>query len=131
MHAQSITKKWRTKRGVMEEQSRNLFPEIFNISSLKTDPSLPIVKFKNFRNEIRTKEKFISLKVKLPALNNRVDLYLFLNKKKHDMFYQIHAGEYEFKNIELKDKENLLEIFYRTGMKKSIPSCSVILKEGE
>ena len=132
MSVQSGKKSSRIKKGIIDEQiPQNLFPEVFDIQSLKVNPALPILKFIKFKDTQRTKKSSIDLEIKLTHQIQKADLFLYVNKSKRDMFYQIDKGIYSFKNIKLKSGENLLEFFYRIGSKKSLPVFSVVYKEGE
>ena len=80
---------------------RELFPEVFNISDLITDHSLPLIKLLNIEDSIITQKRFFDIKLQVPFAELPVDLFLFVNNKKRDMFYQIFSGEYAFRNINL------------------------------
>ncbi len=98
---------------------RELYPEVFNISELITDHSLPLIKLLNIEDSIITQKRFLDIKLQVPFAELPVDLYLFVNNKKRDMFYQINSGEYAFRNINLAPYKNLIEIFYKIKSQKS------------
>ncbi len=113
----------------LDETPQALFPEVYNVANLKIDTKLPILKFYNLEDSITTKNSSIKISVQVPSKIRRTDLYLFVNKKKIDMFYQVSSGKYEFKNVSLINGENLIELFYRIGNKRSSSIYSVINKE--
>ncbi len=98
---------------------RELFPEVFNISDLITDYSLPLLQLIDIEDNILTTVSFVDIKFQLPITEFPVDLFLFINNKKYDMYYQIFNGEYSFHNIHLNLGKNLFEIFYKHKSKKS------------
>lgn len=97
------------------KQSISLFPPIINLSLLRTDTSLPLLKCDH--------SKIINNKVdiffKLTFEDAGVFVYLFLNNKKTDMYYSVSAGEYVFKSVSLGKGKNLVELFYLVRMMKS------------
>ena len=103
---------------------RELYPKVFNFSELITDHSLPLIKLLNIEDSISIKKKILDIKLQVPVTEFLIDLFLFVNNKKQDMFYQIPFGEYSFRNIMLTPGKNLIEIFYKH---KSIKSTSVFL----
>jgi hypothetical protein len=98
---------------------KELFPAIYNILELPTDHSLPLIQLLNSEYPILITKKVLTIYVKVPVGNSVVDLFLFINKKKKDMYFQISGGEYSFNNIQLNEPENLIEIFYKRGSRKS------------
>lgn len=108
-----------------------LYPNIHDIYNLQVDKSLPLVKFENFSDTLKTSDKKISLNVIFPEKVQNADLFLLVNKIKRDMFYHVEPGTYCFKNIELENGENLIEIFYRINGRRSSSSYSVIIKEDQ
>lgn len=117
---------------IPEDEAANpqaLFPDVFAINDLKTDKQFPLLKFVNLQNHLTTQKKSIGISVEVPKLNKYVDLYLFINDKKRDMFYKITDGIYTFKEVELVKGENLIELFYRIGRKKSSSIYCIINRE--
>jgi len=112
-----------------EQQPQALFPEIYTISSLRIDTTLPLIKFNNISDSVNTKQKFINASVKIPEGISKADLYLFIDKNKYDSFYQVNSGDYYFKKILLEPGKNLLEFFYRIGTKRSLSVYSIIIRE--
>ncbi len=99
--------------------NRNLFPEIYNISDLPVDHSLPLPKIINFEDQIILKQNKLDIHISLPFVESQIDLFLFLNKNRFDMFYQISEGNYSFNSIYLSEGKNLFEIFYKYFNKRS------------
>ncbi len=112
-----------------DQQEQQLFPEVYNLSTLKIDKKLPLLKLTNLKDSLKTAEDKISFNVKLNNKINYADLYLFVNGIKRDMYYQIPGGDYKFKYVKLKEGENLVELFYRIGGKRSSSVYSVIKRE--
>ncbi|MEO8399358.1 MAG: hypothetical protein ABI550_06015 [Ignavibacteriaceae bacterium] len=108
---------------------QQLFPDVFIISKLIIDNSFPLIKLINIEDSIVTSENFLDIKISTPKTKQKIDLFLFVNKVKTDMFYQIGKSKYTFKNIQLKNGKNLIEVFYRIGNKKSTSVYSLIIKE--
>ena len=106
-----------------------LFPEIFNISNLTIDKQLPILEFINLNDTDNTAEKQIDVSVELPYPGRNVDLFLFVNRKKRDMFYQVFGRKYTFKDVVIDKGENLIELFYRLGQKRSSSIYCLINRE--
>ncbi len=105
-----------------------LFPEIFEIENLKIDKNLPILKFINITASGTTNKNRINISVIVPSGKKTIDIFLFINQSKCDMFYQIGEGSFIFKNVYLQPGENLVELFYRIGNKRSSSIYSVIKK---
>lgn len=106
-----------------------LFPEVYNVSSLKIDNKLPVLSFKNFQDTIRTGSNSINLSVELNKKIKKADIFLYVDSDKKDMYYQSIPGIYQFKNINLKKGENLVEFFYRAGGRRSQSVYTVVIKE--
>lgn len=106
-----------------------LYPNAHDIYSLKVDDTLPLIKFKNIPDTLKTTNEKISFSVIVPSNAENVDLFLLINKIKKDMYYQAEPGEYHFNNVLLEPGENLIEIFYRVDHRKSASIYSVIIKE--
>lgn len=84
-------------------------PELLPIDeSLHAITLLGIVREKNY----------INIKFAIPKIPKRCSAYLFINKKKKDMFFQIAPGFFNFRcvNIEASDEA---EIFYAVGLRRS------------
>lgn len=96
-----------------------LYPEIFSINELKTDKQLPYLKNTNLKKKLTTQKQFIDISTEVPNVNKNTDLFLFINNKKKDMYYQVPGGMYTFREVNLIKGKNLVELFYRVGRKKS------------
>ncbi len=96
-----------------------LYPEIFSINDLITDELLPYLKNTNLKKKLTTQKQFIDISTEIPSLNKNTDLFLLLNNKKKDMYYQVPGGVYTFREVNLIKGKNLIELFYRIGRKKS------------
>ena len=110
-----------------------LFPDVFNISDLIIDDNLPLINIispdKSIPRDGTIKahvEIFKSIKLKLPRGIKHADIFMLLNRVKKDMYYQVPPGNYEFKDIILEKGENVIEIFYRQGDRRSLSSYLVI-----
>ena len=110
-----------------------LFPDIFRVSDLKIDESLPLIKIISSDKSILPDKVFRvsgeclkSLIINLPRGIKNADIFLLINKKKKDMFYQVPPGEYQFKEIKLNKGENVIELFYRQSERRSLSSYLVI-----
>lgn len=118
---------------VIEEEEpqipQNLFPEIYNASQLTEDKSLEIIRFNINKDSIETTKDDFTLTFTLPKKVIKADVILLVNKVKKDLFYQIEAGKYEFRNIKLDKGENIVEVFYRIGKRKSTSSIIRIIKK--
>lgn len=116
-----------------ESPIQALFPDIFKISELILDENLPLIKIistdKTLKRDMNlrvTVKMLKSLKIELPGGIKNADLFLFVNKQKKDMFYQIPPGDYELKEIKLEKGENVIELFYRQSERRSLSSYLVI-----
>ncbi len=103
-------------------------PEIYDLSNLTVDSELKPVKL-NLPDSIKVLNSKIGISAKVPSKIVLCDLFLLMNNKKKDMFYQVKGGTYEFKNVRLIRGKNHVEIFYRIGKKRSPSSSSIIIKE--
>lgn len=110
---------------------QSLFPEIFNISNLKIDKQLPNPKINNYQTELITDEKQIDISVNVPFTKGNIDLYLFVDNKKKDLFYRIKNGDYIFKNIKLNKGKNIIELFYKIGDRRTSSIYSSIIRESK
>ncbi len=111
-----------------EKTPQALFPDIYNIINLKIDQHLPIVRLLNFNRDSSTNQHNISIKVDFPGQRMNSDLFIFVNGEKRDMYYQVQKGIYEFKKLKLKGGANEIDVFYRTGSRRSVSVTSVINK---
>jgi hypothetical protein len=114
---------------VEEESLPNLFPDIYDPASLNIDKNLPIVRIKNLADTLKTNSPQINIEFQIPNNKRKVDLYLFVNEQKRDMFYQVGSGIGAFKNVSLQNGENIIELFYRSAGKRSSSSYSVVIRE--
>ena len=97
----------------------NLFPDVFNLSNLKIDNKLPILKLNPLKDIIKSNQNKFDISVELLDLRSNVDLYLFINEIKRDMYYRVKSGKYSFRNVRLLDGSNKIELFYRFENRKS------------
>ncbi|MBZ0199230.1 MAG: hypothetical protein K8H86_05135, partial [Ignavibacteriaceae bacterium] len=111
---------------IEEELPPDLFPDIYDLSNLLIDPKLPFLQFKKFKDTLEVNAQIISVEVIVPSGIRNIDLFLFRNNRKIDMFYQIGAGVYKFNKVRLNEGENVIETFYRKGSKRSISVYSII-----
>ncbi len=109
-----------------EELPVDLFPDVYDLSNLIIDPKYPFLQFKNLKDTVEVNTQVISVEVVAPVGVKNIDLFLFRNNRKIDMFYQIGQGVYKFNNVRLNIGENVLETFYRKGSKRSISVYSII-----
>ncbi|MCL5028447.1 MAG: hypothetical protein M1480_05430 [Bacteroidetes bacterium] len=112
-----------------EQIPQALFPEIYEIKNLKVSKALPLLKFSNLQFTQTAINKKIDIDVIVPSVTRPVDLLLFINQKKYDMFYKATEGFYIFKNVDLESSENIIEIFYRIGKKRSSSIYSIVKKK--
>ena len=111
---------------IEEELPPDLFPDVYDLSRLKIDPKLPFLKFKNLKDTVEVETPLISIEVIVPPTAKHVDLFLFKNKRKTDMYYQISNGIFKFNNVRLTEGENTIETFYRKNQKRSISVYTTI-----
>ncbi len=109
-----------------EIEVEDLFPEIYNLSALKTESGFPLIKFRNLKDTITVNSVYLDVTVILPKTIKSADIFLFINNTKRDMFFQVPNGTYTFKKVLLKEDKNIIEVFYRIGNKKSLSSYSVV-----
>lgn len=109
-----------------EELPADLFPDVYDLSNLIIEPKFLFLQFKNLKDTLVVDTQVISVEVVVPNGAKNIDLFLFRNKRKVDMFYQIGQGVYKFNNVRLNVGENVLETFYRNGSKRSISVYSII-----
>jgi hypothetical protein len=83
----------------------------------------------NLPDSIYWKNSNINLSAMIPSSVRICDIYLLCNRRKRDMFYQLQGGTYEFKNISLEKGENVLEVFYKMGKRRSESSSSIVIRE--
>lgn len=102
-----------------------LYPDVYEVSRLKIDNRLPMLKFVSFKDSISTDKETIDLLVELAEIRN-ADIYLYLNDEKKDMYYQADPGKFKFKNIPLLKGENKVEFFYRSGERRSQSAVTII-----
>ncbi len=106
-------------KGADKNTRKGLFPEIYDISDLITDHSLPLIKFLDIEDSLHTQQKLLQIKLQLPILESDIDIFLFVNKTKRDMYYQISTDTCSFNNICLDEGRNLIGVFYKIGVRKS------------
>jgi len=111
---------------IEEELPPDLFPDVYDLSTLKIDSKLSFLKFKNLKDTVEVETPLISIEVIVPPSAKNVDLFLFKNNRKTDMFFQIGKGTYKFNNVKLIEGENTIETFYRKNQKRSISVYTII-----
>lgn len=94
-----------------------LFPPVYDIDVLPIDKNFPRVKLLHIR---KTKSnQSIKIVFDLGQIDSRMNVYLFINGKKVDLFYSVMKGQYSFNNIFLMTRKNEVEIFYVSSKRKS------------
>lgn len=90
------------------------FNQITKPELLPIDEKLPAITLLGIDRE----ENYFNIKFAIPKIPKRCSAYLFINKKKKDMFFQIAPGLFNFRcvNIEASDEA---EIFYAVGLRRS------------
>jgi hypothetical protein len=101
---------------------------VLDLSKLIIDFKLKPAKL-NIPDSIYWKNSHINLSVMIPLSVRICDIYLLSNRKKKDLFYGVHGGNYEFKNISLEKGKNMLEVFYKIGKRRSESSSSIVIRE--
>ncbi len=112
-----------------EPEPQALFPEVYEIANLKVDKQLPILKFNNLIDSQTTSKAEMDVEINVPVVSKVVDLFLFVDHYKLDMFYQIFDGKYSFRKVQLHKGENLIEFFYRIGGRRSSSVNSVVIRK--
>lgn len=107
------------------EQVQSIFPRVFKFENLIECSSLPEIKFASINYNNNTKS--FSVSFILNDLNNRVNVYLMINNKIYDMFYQIFNGEFIFNKVYANDGD-LISIFYVSHYLKKSRSIEIIIK---
>ncbi len=95
------------------------FQDIFKLSNLKIDKELPSLKFNQKNNIQKTRSDKIDISVSIPKVKSNIDLYLFINGIKRDMFHRINPNKFSFRNVKLEEGKNKIELFYKLGNRKS------------
>lgn len=109
-----------------QKVKKNLFPSVCEIDNVPIDKSLkPLKIISTSPNNLLLNNQSISFE--LACENSNANVYLFLNKKKRDMYYSIPKGKYTFKNVLLNQDKNSIEIFYVIEGSKS-PSTFLVVK---
>lgn len=91
------------------------FNQITKPERLRIDLSLPELKLSKIDRKTAREVKIIFIVPKLPR---RVSVYLFINKKKKDMYFQIAPGLFNFTRANIKASDEV-EIFYAVGQRRS------------
>lgn len=109
-----------------QKVKKNLFPSVCEIDNVPIDKSLkPLKIISTSPNNLLLNNQSISFE--LACENSNANVYLFLNRKKRDMYYSIPKGKYTFKNVLLNQDKNSIEIFYVIEGSKS-PSTFLVVK---
>lgn len=106
-----------------------LFSEIYNPDLLPEDKNLPLPGLINLKNLLNTSSSCITISVEIPSKIQNIDLYLFINNEKRDMFHQISAGLFHFNEVYLSKGKNIIQIFYKRRNKKSRPVQRIIIRK--
>ncbi len=104
-------------------------PEIYELNSLKVDSKLPELTIISGYDTVFTTSAVIALSVELPKKISGADIFLFNNGRKKDMYSQVNAGEYNFRNIFLDDSVNNIIFFYRLGSRRSQSEKIVVIRQ--
>lgn len=106
-----------------EENQKPFFFDSFNVTRLCENSRLPGINL--LKKSYDKKSEIYSLKFKVPQGKGLINIYLFVNGIKKDMFYQVNPGNHSF-SFFTADTENLIEIFYTRGNYRS-PRTTFIL----
>ncbi len=104
-------------------------PEIYELNSLKVDSKLPELRINSIYDTVFTTSAIIALSIELPKKISGADIFLFNNGRKKDMYSQVNAGEYKFRNIFLDDSVNNIIFFYRLGSRRSQSEKIVVIRQ--
>lgn len=84
-----------------------------NPSLLEEDYSLQLPTIRNFIKSGVTAD----ISVEIPDMGRPCNVYMFVEGKKSDLFYNVGPGVYTFKNVSYLKRK--VEFFYVTGVRKS------------
>lgn len=104
---------------IVEPDFQPVFPTLVSFNTLKIEPKLtPII---IIEKHLLKQEQYFYLSIKFSLeIDIRVDVYLFINDIKCDVFYKIKKGEYSFNNIIVEKETKKIELFYVLGNKCSV-----------
>ena len=95
-----------------------VFPNRVSFGNLICIPALPPVKIHSL-DLIREKD-FFRFSLTFELFNEtRVNFYLFVNKKKYDLFYMIKKGTYRISDMVIDETPSEISCFYVSGLKRS------------
>lgn len=103
----------------LDDDITDMFPDVYDATKLKTDLKLPVIKFNNFKDTLHLTDNSFTFEIELPGNHKYVDIYLYVNDKKRDMFFHCGSGNYSFPNVKFSKGANQVEFFYKAGNKRS------------
>lgn len=80
------------------------------------------------QDTLKTNLGNINLEVKINT-GMRVDIFLFINYQKEDMFFQVTDGNYHFNNINLLSDTNRVYVVYSDGKYRSPIDSLIVIKQ--
>ena len=112
MHAKIIkVKKSSHDSSFKQQKKKNLFPQIYSSKDLIENKNLNPVKFLSQSLKKKCSVDKISIPFQVIVQESIVDVFLFLNGIKSDMYYSVPSGSYSFVIYPNRGK-NRVEIYY-------------------
>jgi len=106
-----------------------IFKEKLNVYSFLINDNLSLISLPDFDSTFTTNKEKIDIKVNLPSKIRNADIYIFINKQKIDLYYNVKGGQYTFRGIRLFAGKNNIEVFYVIGNTRA-KSTSILINKG-
>ncbi|PJA99808.1 MAG: hypothetical protein CO128_02205 [Ignavibacteriales bacterium CG_4_9_14_3_um_filter_30_11] len=103
--------------------------EKLNVYSFSINDNLSLISLPDYDSTFTTSNEKIDINVNLDTNIRYADIYIFINKQKIDLYYNVNGGVYAFRGIRLFAGINNIEVFYVIGNSRSQSSSILINKE--
>lgn len=105
-----------------------VFPNQVSFENLICVPQLSPVQIHSF--DLVPFKSFFKFSLVFEIFNKtRVNFYLFVNKKKYDLFYMIKEGKYTISEMIIDENPDEISCFYVSGQKRSLEQ--IIYQDGK
>jgi hypothetical protein len=97
---------------------KTFFPHIYENDDLLEDKNLNPLKLISPKTKLASNKSKVQIDFKLLTRSFEVDVFLYLNGQKTDMYYSIPSGRYSF-TVFLERGTNNVKIYYVVNERKS------------
>ena len=107
---------------------RITFPNLYSVDYLRMNNKLNSLKLKSINKVEGSTLVKVQINFEIMPIIHPVDVYLYLNNRKKDMFYLVPSGKYNFK-LKLVKGTHTIKLFYvEKGYKSPSINKSIVIE---